>query len=175
MCGHTFAVGTDVVVRAGGPPDMAAVAAIYAHYVAHSVATFDEAAPSVEAWIGKLAEVTTAGWPFLVVESVGDVVGYAFVKAYHPRPAYRFTVENSIYLHPGHVGRGLGRPLLQALLDAAALSGARQVIAAISDTGSPASIELHTATGFRPVGTMTGVGFKQDRWIDVTYLQRSLA
>lgn len=162
-------------IRPATSSDLPAVAAIYAHYVAHSVATFDEVAPCSADWVRREAEVRAAGWPFLVVASAKEILGYAFVKPHHVRPAYRFTVESSIYLHPDHVGRGLGRPLLQALLDAAADAGAREVVAAIADTGSPASIELHTSLGFRAVGTLTGVGFKHGRWIDVSYLQRSLA
>lgn len=164
------------VIRSATAADLPAVAAIYAHYVEQSVATFDETAPTSDNWIHKLADVTAAGWPFLVTGlDGGTVVGYAFVKPYHDRPAYRRTVENSIYLHPDHTGQGLGRPLLRALLDAAADAGAREVVAAVADTGSPASIELHTSLGFRQVGTLTGVGCKHGRWIDVSLLQCSLA
>ncbi len=170
------ALVTEPVIRVATTTDLPAIAAIYAHYVEHSVATFDETAPTLQLWTQKLADVTAAGWPFLVTESdSGTVAGYAFVKPYHDRPAYRRTVENSIYLHPDHTGRGLGRPLLRALLDAVAEAGAREVVAAVADTGSPASIELHTALGFRQVGTLTGVGRKHRRWIDVSLLQCSLA
>ena len=167
---------TEPVIRVATTADLPAIAAIYAHYVEHSVATFDVTAPTLQGWTQKLADVTAAGWPFLVIELDGEtVVGYAYVKPYHDRPAYRSTVENSIYLHPDHTGRRLGRPLLRALLDAAADAGAREVVAAVADTGSPASIELHTSLGFRQVGTLTGVGYKHDRWIDVSLLQCSLA
>lgn len=165
----------DAVIRPAVPDDMTSVAAIYAHYVEQTVVTFDERAPDVDEWRRRLEATEVAGWPFLVTQLGGDVVGYAFVTAYHSRSDYRFTVENSIYLHPRYTGRRLGRPLLLELLSAAAARGAREVVAAIADTGAPASIELHSAAGFRSVGTLTGVGFKHGRRVDVHYMQRSLS
>jgi L-amino acid N-acyltransferase YncA len=114
------------------------------------------------------------GLPFLVAETGGAVTGYAYASPWRPKPAYRHTVEDSVYLAPGQRGRGLGRLLLEALLTGCADAGVRQVIAVIADSGDPASVLLHRACGFTDAGRLTRVGFKHGRWVDTLLMQRAL-
>ncbi|MEV1286881.1 N-acetyltransferase family protein [Micromonospora sp. NPDC049679] len=164
----------DPRVRPAGPADLAAIAAIYAHYVTTSVATFDETAPTAGDWERKAADLAERSLPLLVAESDGQVVGYAYAGPWRPKPAYRHTVEDSIYLAPGHTGEGLGRALLETLLERCAQAGARQVIAVITDSGEPGSLALHRRLGFVDAGRLTAVGFKHGRWVDTLLLQRDL-
>ncbi|MFI7637252.1 GNAT family N-acetyltransferase [Nonomuraea sp. NPDC049400] len=154
--------------------DLPAVADIYAHYVTGSVATFEETPPGLEEWRAKADGITGAGLPFLVAEVDGAVAGYAYVAQYRPKPAYRHTVEDTIYLAPGCTGRGVGRLLLGELIKKAGESSARQMIAVIADSGDPASARLHKAFGFEEVGRLRAVGFKHGRWIDTALFQLSL-
>jgi L-amino acid N-acyltransferase YncA len=154
--------------------DLAAVTAIYAHYVTGSVATFDETPPGVDAWRAKAGGIAAAGLPFLVAEDDGEVLGFAYASAYRPKPAYRHTVEDTIYLAPGATGRGLGRRLLAELIDRAAAAGARQMIAVIADGGDPASAKLHAAFGFAEAGRLRAVGLKHGRWLDTVLYQLEL-
>jgi phosphinothricin acetyltransferase len=156
------------------PGDLPGVQRIYAHYVATSVATFEESAPDVAWWAGRLQDLTQAGLPFLVAREGGNVVGYAYASPFRPRPAYRHTVEDSVYIDPGCTGRGVGRALLAALLAGCAGAGARQVIAVIADTGDEASAALHRALGFTDAGRLAGVGRKHGRWVDTLLMQRDL-
>ena len=186
--GESAAAAPDAVaVRAATAEDAAALADIYAHWVATSTATFDLVAPDALAWAEKLAGVRAAGWPFLVAvdgpvdgpvggpEAAGvAVLGLAYVAPWRPRPAYRWTVEDTIYLHPDAVGRGVGRLLLDAVVRAAAEAGAREVIAVVADADTPASLALHRRAGFVEVGRLERVGHKFDRWLGTTLLQRSL-
>ncbi|MEV0200586.1 N-acetyltransferase family protein [Nonomuraea sp. NPDC050691] len=155
-------------------PDLPAVAAIYAHYVEKSVATFDETPPGVEDWRAKAATVTGAGLPFLVTEEDGEVTGFAYAAPFRPKPAYRHTAEDTIYLAPGATGRGLGRLLLGELIERATRAGLRQMVAVVADSGDPASLRLHAAFGFEQAGRLRSVGFKHGRWIDTLLLQRPL-
>jgi L-amino acid N-acyltransferase YncA len=157
-------------VRAATEADLPAVAAVYAPYVLDSVITFEETPPEPSAWREKLA----AGLPFLVAEVDGRVAGFAYAGRYRPRPAYRHSLEDSIYLAPWAQGRGLGKALLAALVSACRESGARQLIAVVADTGDPTSVKLHLAAGFEEVGRLRQVGFKHGRWLDTTLLQLSL-
>jgi L-amino acid N-acyltransferase YncA len=164
-------------VRAAVPADLEDVAAIYAHYVTTSVATFEEVPPTPADWRLRLDDLADRKLPFLVAEdgSAGrPVCGYAYASPWRPKPAYRYTVEDTVYLSPAHTGRGLGRALLGALLAACADAGARQVIAVIADTGSDASIALHRRFGFVQAGRLSGVGRKHGRWIDTVLMQREL-
>jgi len=167
----------DVVdVRPAVAGDLPAVAAIYEHYVLTSVATFEvDPVPTWE-WSARFSAVQASGWPFLVAEDGGSVVGYAYATQWKSRAAYRRTVEDSVYVAPAAVGRGVGRLLLSALVAAVADAGARQVVAAISDTGddASASVSLHRSLGFVDVGRLRSVGFKHDRWVDVVLMQLSL-
>ncbi|TDE35127.1 N-acetyltransferase family protein [Nonomuraea mesophila] len=161
-------------VRALSDADLPAVAGIYAHYVTDSVATFDETPPSSDDWRAKAAGITGAGLPFLVADVDGQVAGYAYLAPYRPKPAYRHTVEDTIYLAPGMTGRGLGRLLLGELLDAARRTHVRRVVAVIADSGDPSSARLHEAYGFAEAGRLRGVGFKHGRWIDTVLFQLDL-
>ncbi|GII33879.1 phosphinothricin N-acetyltransferase [Planotetraspora mira] len=155
--------------------DLKAVTEIYAHYVTDTVITFEEAPPTVAEWQGRLGDLSSLGLPFLVAEVAGEVAGYAYAGPWRPKPAYRYTVEDSIYLAPGWTGQGLGSALLGALVTRCAEAGARQMIAVIADTGSDASAALHRRFGFTHVGRLTSVGFKHGRWVDTVLMQRVLA
>jgi len=162
------------IVRAAVPADLDQVAAIFAHYVATSAATFEEVPPTAADWRRRLDELTGQNLPFLVAESGGTVGGYAYASPWRPKPAYRHTVEDTVYISPAHAGRGLGSALLGALLVRCELAGARQVIAVIADTGSDASAALHRRFGFAHAGRLSAVGRKHGRWIDTVLMQRAL-
>jgi L-amino acid N-acyltransferase YncA len=165
------------VIRAAIPADLEQVAAIYAHYVTTSVATFEEVPPALADWRLRLDDLADRKLPFLVAEAgTGDaaVSGYAYASPWRPKSAYRHTVEDTVYVSPAHVGRGLGSALLGALLTACAGAGARQIIAVIADTGSDASVALHRRFGFAHAGRLAGVGRKHGRWIDTVLMQREL-
>ncbi|WP_433088984.1 N-acetyltransferase family protein [Dactylosporangium sp. CA-052675] len=163
-----------LTVRPATPDDLAAVAAIYAHYVTETVATFDETPPSLDAWHTRLADLTARGLPFLVGEAEGHIAGYSYAAPWRAKPAYRHSVEDSVYLGPEWAGRGYGTVLLRAVLDACAGAGLRQVVAVIADTGSDASAALHRKAGFTEAGRLTGVGYKHGRWIDTLLMQHTL-
>ena len=160
-------------VRSAEPGDASAIAAIYAHHVAHGTASFDTSPRSEPETAAKIAECTARGWPFLVAELDGQVVGYAYATQFRDRPAYRTTCENSIYLDPAHLGRGVGTLLLAALVEAATDAGFRQMIAVIGGA-EPASAALHARAGFTETGRMRSVGRKQGRWLDTLYMQLGL-
>lgn len=163
-------------VRAAVPADAEPVAAIFAHYVTTSVATFEEVAPTASDWRQRLDDLAAQNLPFLVAEAEGDgsVYGFAYASPWRPKPAYRHTVEDTVYLSPGHTGRGIGSVLLGTLLAGCAEAGARQVIAVIADTGSDASAALHRRFGFTQAGRLSGVGRKHGRWIDTMLMQKDL-
>jgi L-amino acid N-acyltransferase YncA len=162
-------------IRPAGEADLPYVRDIYNHYVANSTVTFDEDAMTLAEWRQKFARLSAQGMPFLVAENpAGEVLGYALVQPWKAKAAYRFTVENSIYLRPASTGKGLGRALLDALLDACRDAGIREVIAVIADRGADASIAMHERFGFREIGRMGRVGFKFDRWLGTVLLQKSI-
>ncbi len=165
------------VVRAAVPADLEQVAAIYAYYVTTSVATFEEVPPTPADWQLRLDDLAARKLPFLVAEagtSGRAVCGYAYASPWRPKPAYRHTVEDTVYVSPGHTRGGLGSALLGALLAACADAGARQVIAVIADTGCDASVALHRRFGFTHAGRLPGVGRKHGRWVDTVLMQRGL-
>jgi L-amino acid N-acyltransferase YncA len=168
--------GPQPAVRAADPEDAGQVAAIFAHYVATSVATFEEVAPAAAEWGRRLGELTALNLPFLVAEADGDVAvcGFAYASPWRPKPAYRHTVEDTVYLSPGCTGRGIGTALLGALLAGCTTAGARQVIAVIADTGSDASAALHRRLGFTEAGRLAAVGRKHGRWVDTVLMQKDL-
>ena len=162
------------VVRAAGPADMEQVAAIFAHYVTTSVATFEEVPPTAADWRQRREDLVGRNLPFLVASAEAAVCGFAYASPWRPKPAYRHTVEDTVYVSPGCTGRGLGGALLGALLAGCEQAGARQVIAVIADTGSDASVALHRRFGFTRRAGCTGVGRKQGQWIDTVLMQREL-
>jgi phosphinothricin acetyltransferase len=161
-------------IRPAEPRDIAAITRIYAHAVRHGTASF-ELEPPDEAEIGRrYAALRDGGFPFLAAEIGGEVAGYAYAGPYRARPAYRFTVEDSIYIDPQMQRRGLGRALLDRLLIEAEARSFRQMIAVIGDSAQTPSITLHQAAGFRMVGTFEAVGFKFGRWLDSVLMQKAL-
>lgn len=159
-------------VEARDVPD---IREIYNYYVTNSVVTFDEKKWSLKQWREKIAHLEKAGMPFLVAESpTGQILGYALVQPMSSKSAYRFSVENSIYLGQAATGKGLGRALLVALIAACEQAGIRQMVAVISDKGAEASVALHEKLGFVEVGRMGRVGYKFGRWLGTIYLQKSL-
>jgi len=163
----------ELVVRTAELRDAPATAAIYAHHVAHGTASFDTVPRSDAEMAAKIAECAARGWPFLVAESEGRVVGYAYATQFRDRPAYTSTCENSIYLHPDHLGQGIGTLLLGTLVDAAERAGFRQMIAVVGGA-EPGSAALHAKAGFVETGRMRSVGRKLGRWLDTLYMQKSL-
>ena len=161
--------------RAATVDDLDAIAEIYRHYVATSIATFEMSPPDAAEWRRRFAAITEAGLPFLVTERDGVVAGYAYCGPWKSRPAYSSTVEDSVYVAPSAIGKGCGTELVRALLDACTAAGIREVIAVIADTGDPASVELHRRCGFIEAGRLTRVGFKHGRYVDTLLLQRTLA
>ena len=160
----------EVVIRPACADDAQAVCAIYDFHVAHGTASFDSAGPSAAEWAGKIAEVTAHGWPFLVAQSGGAVVGYAYAAQFRPRAAYARTCENSIYIADHARGAGIGARLLGALVNAARDCGFEQMIAVIGG-GEPASVALHAKCGFVHAGRMRNVGYKFGRRLDTVYMQ----
>jgi len=154
--------------------DIPAITAIYAHYVRTHLATCEIDPPDEHEMARRRLDVVGRGLPHLVAEVDGEVAGYAYASPYRPRPAYRFTVEDSIYIHPAHAGKGLGRLLLSSLLTACEQAGCRQMIAVIGDSDNAASIGLHSALGFRQVGVLRSVGMKFGRWVDSVLMQRAI-
>lgn len=163
-----------VAVRPARPDDVAAIAGVFAHYVTSSVVTFEETPPTAADWGHKLAGLRELALPFAVAAAGDEVVGYAYASPWRPKPAYRHTVEDSVYLAPGWTGRGLGRLLLTTLLTQSAAAGARQMIAVIADSGEAASAALHRSCGFADAGRLVAVGFKHGRWVDTLLMQREL-
>ena len=167
-------MGEHFTVRAAVPADLEPVAAICAHYVLTTVTTFEEVSPTAADWRQRLDDLARRNLPFLVAEENGTVCGYAYASPWRPKPAYRYTVEDTVYVSPAHTGRGVGRALLGALLTGCEQAGARQVIAVIADTGGDASVELHRRLGFTTAGRLRRVGRKHGRWIDTVLMQREL-
>jgi L-amino acid N-acyltransferase YncA len=162
-------------VRVASPLDLDEIGRIYAHYVATSCATFELTPPDAEEWKRRFTAVDAAGLPFLVVETAEGIAGYAYCSQWKTRPAYRQTVEDSVYLAPWAIGHGIGGLLLDELLVRCAAAGVREVIAVIATTGSHlASVALHRRRGFTDAGLLTKVGFKHGQWLDTQLLQRSL-
>jgi len=162
-------------IRDATPADLPYIRAIYNHYVLNTVVTFDEQEMTLRALRHKFASARRLGMPYIVAESPsGQILGYAYVYPWKEKAAYRFTVENSIYLGPASTGKGLGKALLSALIEKSKEAGLKEIIAVIADKGAEASIALHKQFGFVEGGHMGKVGFKFDRWIGTVLMQRSL-
>ena len=154
--------------------DLPAITAIYDHAVRYGTATFELVPPDLAEMTRRFNALTEGGFPYFVAELDGRVVGYAYAGAYRPRPAYRFTVENSIYLDPAIHRRGIGLALMQRLIIESEARGFRQMVAVIGDSANAGSIGVHKRTGFTLIGTHPNVGFKFGRWLDTVMMQRSL-
>jgi L-amino acid N-acyltransferase YncA len=163
-----------VNIRPAKANDVAAIARIYAEAVSNGTATFEIKAPDKAEMARRLHTLVAGNYPYLVAERSAVVAGYAYAGPYHLRPAYNWTIEDSIYLDPEFRGQGIGRLLMRQLLADAEAGGFRQMVALIGDAGNTASIALHASAGFRPVGTLQSVGFKHGRWLDVVVMQRPL-
>ena len=163
-----------VVIRPSTAGDLDAVTRIYAWNVEHGTGTFEVEAPDRAETERRRADVLAKGLPWIVLESASQVVGYAYANQFRPRPAYRFCVEDSVYLAPEAVGKGFGRLLLAELLARCEAAGARQMLAVIGDSANAGSIGVHRALGFTQVGTMQAAGWKFGRWLDVVVMQKSV-
>ena len=163
-----------MTLRPAQTADLEAIQAIYAHHVTHGLGTFEEVPPSVAAMAERLEAVRSKGLPWLVAEEGGRVLGYAYAGPFRPRAAYRFTVEDSVYVSPDALGWGRGRALLMAVIAECEALGLRQMAAVIGDSGNAASIGLHKACGFEMKAVLPGLGFKFGRWVDVVWMQRTL-
>jgi phosphinothricin acetyltransferase len=161
-------------IRAATLDDAPALAAIYGHHVLHGFGTFEEAPPSPQEMAARMAAVTRRGLPYLVAEIDGAVCGFAYAGPFRTRAAYRYTVEDSVYIAPGRQGQGIGKALLGAVIAACEALGLRQMLAMIGDAANAGSVGLHAACGFSHVGAMSAVGFKAGRWVDVVVMQRPL-
>ncbi|HEX3920112.1 MAG TPA: GNAT family N-acetyltransferase [Caulobacteraceae bacterium] len=163
-----------MIVRSASLDDAAAVAAIYGHHVLHSLGTFEETPPSVAEIAGRMEAVLSRGLPYLVAEDAGRVLGFAYAGPFRPRAAYRYTAEDSVYIAPDQMGRGVGKALLGQVIAACEAMGLRQLLAVIGDSGNAGSIALHRSLGFQDRGIGRAVGFKHGRWLDIVTLQRPL-
>jgi phosphinothricin acetyltransferase len=167
-------MSTSLHLRPATAADLPAIQAIYAPEVLEGTATFELQPPDAAEIGTRLAKVEEQRLPWLVAELSGTVAGYAYAAPYRDRPAYRFTVEDSVYVARTARGHGLGRALLKAVVDSARAAGMRQMVAVIGDTANESSIRLHEACGFSHVGTLRDVGFKFGRWLDTVLMQRSV-
>lgn len=163
----------DPVIRDACAADSETIAAIYAHHVLHGTASFDTVPPSASDWAEKIGTILARGWPFLVAERDGRVVAYAYATQFRDRPAYAETCENSVYVAPDTVGRGIGSAIMRALIERAASCGFRQMIAVVGGA-EPASVAMHRKLGFVEAGRMRNVGRKFGRLLDTLYLQLDL-
>ena len=162
------------ILRTSTEADVPAITAIYAHYVQTTPFSFEATPPDAAEMARRRADVLARNLPYLVVEIDGSVAGYAYATLYRPRTAYRFTVEDSVYIHRDHPRKGIGRQLVLAIIAACEELGYRQMIAVIGDSANTPSIGLHQACGFKLAGVLQSVGFKFDRWIDSVLMQRPL-
>ena len=162
------------MVRAATEADLPAITAIYSHHVRHGTGSFEIDPPDEAEIAERRRAIVSRGLPYLVAEVDGFVAGFAYAGVYRPRPAYRFTVENSVYVHADRQGRGIGRSLLGPLIESCGGAGYRQMIAVIGDSANTASIRLHERFDFRQAGVLKGVGFKFERWLDAVLMQRDL-
>jgi L-amino acid N-acyltransferase YncA len=163
-----------VTIRDAVFADFGDIARIYAHYVLHALATFEETPPEADELRARHAAIVGAGLPYLVALADGAVAGYCYATAYRPRSAYRHTVEDSVYIDERLRGRGIGLALLSALIERCEAGPWRQVVAVIGDSGNAGSIALHARLGFEHVGVLREVGFKHGRWVDTVLMQRTV-
>lgn len=163
-----------MIIRPATPADAVALARIYGHHVLHGLGTFEEVPPEPAEMERRRGAVEARGLPYLTAEEDGQILGFAYAAPFRPRAAYRYTVEDSVYVAPEAVGRGVGRQVLTAVLDACEALGLRQVLAVIGDSGNAASIGLHASLGFAHSGASRSVGYKHGRWVDIVFMQKAL-
>ena len=163
-----------IKIRPTSDADITAITAIYAHHVLHGTGTFETSAPSAAEMMTRRQDVLSKGLPYLTLEDDSGVLGFAYCNWFKPRPAYRFSAEDSIYLSPTAAGRGLGRLLLEELATQAERAGIRKLIAVIGDSTNKGSIGVHQACGFTYVGMLSACGWKFDRWLDVVLMERRI-
>lgn len=163
-----------MLVRPAAPADIPAIQAIYAHHVLHGLASFEEEPPSQDEMRRRFDDVTAQGLPYLAAEDGGEVVGYGYCTLYRTRSAYRYALEDSVYVKEGLHRRGIGRAILAELIQRCERLGYRQLVAVIGDSGQLPSIALHARLGFLRAGTLRSVGFKFSRWVDTVIMQRPL-
>jgi phosphinothricin acetyltransferase len=154
--------------------DIPAIQAIYSHHVLHGLASFEEVPPGVDEMLSRFEAVREAGKPYIVAEVDGAIAGYGYASSYRTRSAYRFTLENSVYVDDNVRGRGVGMALLEALIARCRAGPWRQMLAVIGDSANHASIGLHRKAGFREVGVLRNVGYKHGRWLDSVLMQLEL-
>ena len=162
-----------VTIRDVAEADASAISAIYGHHVLHGTASYEIDPPSLEETLSRIRHIIGRGWPFIVAEIDREVAGYAYATQFRDRAAYQFACENSIYVRPGRMGRGIGKALLRALMEDSAEFGFRTMVAVIGGA-EPASIALHSKCGFAEVGRLKAVGWKKELWLDSVYMQREL-
>ena len=163
-----------MLVRPASATDFAAIQSIYAHHVRHGLASFEETPPTVQEMRGRYDEVISRGLPYLVAEESGEVLGYGYCTPYRARSAYRYSLEDSVYVREGQHRKGIGKGILAALIGRSEQLGYRQLIAVIGDSAQAPSIRLHTSLGFLRAGMLRSVGFKLGRWVDTVIMQRPL-
>jgi len=163
-----------VSIRPATPADIPAISRIYGHSVRTGTASFELEPPDEAEMARRMQALLDTGYPYIAADIDGALAGYAYAGSYRPRPAYRFSVEDSIYIDPRAQRRGVGRALLQHLIEECTRRGFRQMIAVIGDSAQAPSIALHRAAGFRMIGTIENVGYKFDRWLDSVLMQRAL-
>ncbi|RYF17444.1 MAG: N-acetyltransferase family protein [Comamonadaceae bacterium] len=163
-----------LTLRPSTDADVPAITAIYAHHVLHGTGTFETTPPTQAEMTTRRLDVLARGLPYLVAEKGGKVLGFAYCQWFKPRPAYRYSAEDSIYLHPDAAGQGLGKQLLQALVHQAEAAGVRKLIAVIGDSANEGSIGVHRSLGFHPVGTIGSCGWKFGRWLDIVLMEKSI-
>ena len=161
-------------IRPSRDHDLSGITSIYAHHVLSGTGTFETVPPTLEDMTARRSEVLAKSLPFLVAEERGQVLGYAYCQWFKPRPAYRFSAEDSIYLHPDASGKGLGRELLALLCAQAEAAGLRKLIAVIGDSANAASVGVHRSLGFEQVGVLKSCGWKFGKWLDVVLMEKSL-
>jgi phosphinothricin acetyltransferase len=162
------------IIRPSQPNDIPAITAIYKHHVLHGTGTFEIDPPTLEDMTARREDVLGKGLPYLVLENDHQVVGFAYCNWFKPRPAYRFSAEDSIYLAADTAGKGWGRMLLAELCQAAEKAGIRKLIAVIGDSGNTGSIGVHTSLGFQHVGIVSACGWKFERWLDIVMMEKAL-
>jgi phosphinothricin acetyltransferase len=167
-------MGKGVIVRDFRDDDLESMRAIYAHHVRHGLGTFEETPPEADDFAGRAAAVRALGLPWLAAEINGRLVGYGYASPFRPRAAYRFTVEDSVYVAPDRTGQGVGRALLAGVVERCAELRLRLMYAFIGDSGNDASIGLHRSLGFEVSGVLRPAGFKHGRWVDVVVMQKHL-